>query len=211
MLAIGACAIAGLAVAGQPASSADAPAAEPRAVTPRGALPAEELQVVELFERVSASVAYVDTRRVVEGRGFFMEPRRQVVNGTGSAFIWDTDGHVVTNFHVIQDANSAQVVLSDGSTWPAELIGVAPDEDLALLKTQLATMQAAHEMHGGKLIGAMDPAAYGRMQAFMHKEGLIKKTVAPTSLLIDKPGFTEAINRFDRDAVIAAAKSCNGL
>ncbi|MEZ6211546.1 MAG: S1C family serine protease [Phycisphaerales bacterium] len=81
--------------------------------------PAEELQVVELFERVSASVAYVDTRRVVEGRGFFMEPRRQVVNGTGSAFIWDTDGHVVTNFHVIQDANSAQVVLSDGSTWPA--------------------------------------------------------------------------------------------
>ncbi|MCZ4312116.1 ABC transporter substrate-binding protein [Comamonadaceae bacterium G21597-S1] len=84
-------------------------------------------------------------------------------------------------------------------------------QDLALLKTQLATMQAAHEMHGGKLIGAMDPAAYGRMQAFMHKEGLIKKTVAPASLLIDKPGFTEAINRFDRDAVIAAAKSCNGL
>ncbi len=136
VLAIGACAIAGLAVAGQPAPSAEAPAAEPRAVTPRGALPAEELQVVELFERVSASVAYVDTRRVVEGRGFFMEPRRQVVNGTGSAFIWDTDGHVVTNFHVIQDANSAQVVLSDGSTWPAELIGVAPDEDLALLRIE---------------------------------------------------------------------------
>ncbi len=84
-------------------------------------------------------------------------------------------------------------------------------QDLALLKTQLATMRAAHEMHGGKLIGAMDPAAYGRMQDFMHKEGLIKKTVSPASLLIDKPGFTEAINRFDRDAVIAAAKSCNGL
>jgi len=124
----------GYAMARQPASSAEAPAAEPRAVTPRAPLPAEEQKVVDLFERVSASVAYVDTRRVVEGRGFFMEPRRQVVNGTGSAFIWDKQGHVVTNFHVIQDANSAQVVLSDGSTWPAELIGLAPDEDLALLK-----------------------------------------------------------------------------
>lgn len=83
--------------------------------------------------------------------------------------------------------------------------------DLALLKTQLTTMQSAHQMHGGKLIGAMDPAAYGRMQDFMMKEGLLKKTVAPESLLINKPGFTEAINRFDREAVIAAAKACTGL
>jgi NitT/TauT family transport system substrate-binding protein len=83
--------------------------------------------------------------------------------------------------------------------------------DLALLKTQLATMQAAYQMHGGKLIGAMDPAAYGRMQDFMQKEGLIKKTVAPESLLIGKPGFAEAINRFDHEAVIAAAKACKGL
>jgi len=83
--------------------------------------------------------------------------------------------------------------------------------DLALLKTQLATMQAAYQMHGGKLIGAMDPAAYGRMQDFMKKEGLIKKTVAPESLLIGTPGFTEAVNRFDHEAVIAAAKACKGL
>ena len=83
--------------------------------------------------------------------------------------------------------------------------------DLALLNSQLDTLKAAYAMHGGKLIGAMDPAAYGRMQDFMLKEGLIKKTVAPESLLIARPGFTEAINRFDRDAVIAAAKACTGL
>ena len=83
--------------------------------------------------------------------------------------------------------------------------------DLALLNSQLDTLKAAHEMHGGKFIGAMDPAAYGRMQDFMMKEGLIKKTVAPESFLIAKPGFVEAINRFDRNAVIAAAKACTGL
>lgn len=83
--------------------------------------------------------------------------------------------------------------------------------DLALLNSQLDTLKAAHEMHGGKLIGAMDPAAYGRMQDFMLKEGLIKKTLPPPTMLMGKPGFTEAINRFDRDAVIAAAKSCSVL
>lgn len=83
--------------------------------------------------------------------------------------------------------------------------------DQRLLETQLDTMKAAYEVHGGKLIGAINPAAYGRMQDFMLKEGLIKRTVPVDSLLIGKPGFYEAINRFDRAAVIEAAKTCKGL
>jgi len=92
----------------------------------------------------------------------------------------------------------------------------APEEtlakwDLALLNTQLATMSAAHAMNGGKQIGAMDPAAYGRMQDLMLKDGLIKRTLPPASMLHLKPGFVDAINNFDRNAVIAAAKACKGL
>jgi NitT/TauT family transport system substrate-binding protein len=83
--------------------------------------------------------------------------------------------------------------------------------DLALLNAQLDTMASAHALHGGKLIGAMDPAPYGRMQEFMLKEQLIKRSVPPQSMLIDKPGFVEAINRFDHAAVVAAAKECKGL
>lgn len=83
--------------------------------------------------------------------------------------------------------------------------------DLALLQTQLETMAAAQTMNGSKLIGAMSPAAYGRMQDFMLKDGLIKRTVPPESMLDLKPGFVEAINRFDHEAVIAAAKACKGL
>ncbi|CAN5309049.1 ABC transporter substrate-binding protein [soil metagenome] len=83
--------------------------------------------------------------------------------------------------------------------------------DLALLETQLDSMNAAHTMNGGKLIGAMDPAAYGRMQDFMLKDGMIKRTLPIESMLYLKPGFVEAINRFDRAAVIEAAKTCKGL
>ena len=83
--------------------------------------------------------------------------------------------------------------------------------DLALLQTSLESIKAAQEMNGGKFIGAMDPAAYGRMQDFMLKEGLIKHTVAPESMLYLKPDFIEAINRFDHSAVIAEAKACKGL
>ncbi|MBL0422649.1 ABC transporter substrate-binding protein [Ramlibacter sp. AW1] len=83
--------------------------------------------------------------------------------------------------------------------------------DLKLLETQLDTMKQAHQMHGGKLIGAIDAQAYERMQQFMLKEGLIKRTVPVQSMLISKPGFVEAINRFDHSAVIEAAKACKGL
>ncbi|RZI93965.1 MAG: ABC transporter substrate-binding protein, partial [Rubrivivax sp.] len=83
--------------------------------------------------------------------------------------------------------------------------------DLALLETQLESMTAAHTMNGGKLIGAMSPAAYGRMQDFMLKDGIIKSTKPIESMLYLKPGFVEAINKFDRNAVIADAKACKGL
>ncbi|MBP7566403.1 MAG: ABC transporter substrate-binding protein [Burkholderiaceae bacterium] len=83
--------------------------------------------------------------------------------------------------------------------------------DLALLQTQLSTMASAHAMNGGKLIGAMDPAAYGRMQDFMLKDGMIKRTLPIESMLYLKPGFVEAINKFDRNAVIADARACKGL
>lgn len=83
--------------------------------------------------------------------------------------------------------------------------------DMALLQTQLETMSGAGAMTDSKLIGAMSPAAYGRMQDVMLKDGLIKRTLPPESMLYLKPGFVEAINRFDHNAVVEAAKACKGL
>lgn len=83
--------------------------------------------------------------------------------------------------------------------------------DLALLEFQLKAMRDGYELRGGKWIGAMDAAAYGRMQDFMFQEKLIKRKLPPESMLISTPGFAAAINRFDHDAVITAAKACKGV
>jgi S1-C subfamily serine protease len=105
--------------------------AEPRPVTPRGDLAEDEKATVELFRRASPSVVYITTlarQRV----GLF--DVLEVPQGTGSGFVWDRQGHVVTNFHVIREASAARVTLHDQSEWPAALVGVAPDQDLAVVR-----------------------------------------------------------------------------
>jgi S1-C subfamily serine protease len=57
-----------------------------------------------------------------------------VPRGTGTGFVWDERGHIVTNFHVIQGASAARVTLADQSTHRAELVGTFPDRDLAVLR-----------------------------------------------------------------------------
>ena len=104
-------------------------AAAPRAITPRGPLGASEQAVVKLFEEASPSVAYINTERV-ELSGFFGP---QVSRGAGSGFVWDASGHVVTNYHVVEDARRVRVQLG-GKTYDASVVGVAPDYDLAVVK-----------------------------------------------------------------------------
>ena len=57
----------------------------------------------------------------------------QIPEGTGSGFVWDKDGHIVTNYHVIHDASGAVIVLADGSSWRGRLVGSYPAKDLAVL------------------------------------------------------------------------------
>jgi S1-C subfamily serine protease len=104
----------------------------PRAVTPRAALGAEELANIEVFKRLSPSVVHITT--LATERDFFNRSVQQVPKGTGTGFIWDNAGHIVTNFHVIQEGTGARVTLADQSTWKATLVGAFADRDLAVLK-----------------------------------------------------------------------------
>ena len=113
-------------VAEQPVDS------EPRPVTARGNLADDESATIKLFEDISPSVVHVTSLDVRRGR-LSLQPF-EIPQGTGSGFIWDTDGHVVTNFHVIQQGNKARVTLSDNTVWPAEIVGTEPDKDLAVLR-----------------------------------------------------------------------------
>jgi len=104
----------------------------PRPVTPRGALTADELTITQLFEEVSPSVVFVTT--LVERRDMFRFNVFEIPQGAGSGFVWDREGHIVTNFHVIQNGNSFEVSLSDHRTLSATPIGGAPEKDLAVLR-----------------------------------------------------------------------------
>ncbi|QBQ55929.1 S1C family serine protease [Nitrosococcus wardiae] len=106
--------------------------AEPRPVLARGGLAADEKSTIELFREVSPSVVFITTLSL--RRDGFSLNVQEIPRGTGSGFIWDEQGHIVTNFHVIQGSSAAQVALHDRSTWDAKLVGVAPEKDLAVLR-----------------------------------------------------------------------------
>ncbi len=100
------------------------------------ALRPDELAMVELFERTSPSVVYLTSlaRRV---DWFGRTVGREVPRGTGTGFIWDDAGHVITNYHVIGGADSIEVVLHDQMTYEADVVGTSPSHDLAVLRIEV--------------------------------------------------------------------------
>lgn len=108
------------------------PAAAPRAITPRGNLAEDEQTTIDLFRENSPAVVFITTTTVQFDMFSFDET--ELSRGSGSGIVWDADGNVVTNHHVIASADRAQVTLSDQSTWDAEVVGQAAGKDLAVLK-----------------------------------------------------------------------------
>lgn len=105
---------------------------EPRVVVERGDFSAEEENTIGIFERTSPSVVFINTLDTQLNP--WTRTYRETPLGSGSGFIWDNRGHVVTNFHVIKDSSSASVKLSDQRVYDAILVGASPRHDLAVLK-----------------------------------------------------------------------------
>ncbi|MCF6148970.1 MAG: trypsin-like serine protease [Candidatus Kuenenia sp.] len=106
---------------------------ELRPITPSsGKFDKEEQAVIDVFKMSSSSVVYITNKQV--RRDLFTLDIFKIPQGTGSGFIWDEEGHVITNFHVVYQANEIDVTLNDGSVWDAQLVGVDPDHDIAVLK-----------------------------------------------------------------------------
>jgi len=87
---------------------------------------------------------------------------QQIPRGTGSGFVWDSEGHIVTNFHVIEGADAAQVTLADRSAWKARLVGAYPDGDLAVLtidgpkdRLQPVLLGTSHDLQVGQKVFAI--------------------------------------------------------
>lgn len=108
------------------------PRAEPRVITPRGDLAADELSTIELFRSASPSVVHITNLGVRRSR--FSLNVMEIPQGTGSGLVWDGSGHVVTNFHVIQNAQRAEVTFADGTVYSGKVVGAEPDKDLAVIR-----------------------------------------------------------------------------
>ena len=115
-----------------PAIAATTAGVAPRAVTARGDLAADERSTIAMFEHTRDSVVFISTSSVVQD--FWSRNVLSVPRGTGSGFIWDDAGHVVTNYHVIDGASEATVKLADGSDYKCSLVGASPAHDIAVLK-----------------------------------------------------------------------------
>ena len=107
------------------------PAAEPRPIAPAGDLAADEKATISLFKQSSQSVVHITTATL--GRDFALNIE-EIPRGSGSGFLWDEKGHIVTNYHVVENSNRFKVTLADQSTWDAVGIGAAADKDLAVLR-----------------------------------------------------------------------------
>lgn len=108
------------------------PDATPRAITARGNLAEDEKNTIELFQTISPSVVYITSIEL--RRNLFSLNVHEIPKGTGSGFVWDKEGRIVTNYHVIEDASRVHVTLADNTTWKAALVGASPDKDIAVLQ-----------------------------------------------------------------------------
>ena len=106
--------------------------ADPRPVTARGTLAEDEINTIDVFKNTSPSVVYITS--IALRRGLFSLNAVEIPQGTGSGFVWDRQGRIVTNYHVISDASRIQVTMADQTIHKAVLVGADPDKDIAVLQ-----------------------------------------------------------------------------
>ena len=135
-----------LSACGEPRVSAAAPSAPVATPPVPGALLEDERNTINVFSATSDSVVYVTSTQWQ--RGPFGRSARQLSQGTGSGFVWDHDGHIVTNYHVVRGSNAFSVSFSDGATFPAKLIGIDPHKDLAVLELEPSVPRPEPLHHG---------------------------------------------------------------
>lgn len=108
------------------------PVAEPLKVTPAAAFTNQEERTISVFQTTSASVVYITTTDKVFD--YWTRNVSERPSGTGTGFVWDQQGHIVTNYHVVEGYKSAKVRLSDQRIFEADVVGASPRHDLAVLK-----------------------------------------------------------------------------
>lgn len=138
----------------------DRPASGPRTISPATINSDLESATIRLFEEAAPSVVYITSINIQ--RDLWTRNAMEIPSGTGSGFIWNKKGHIVTNYHVIEKADKATVTLGDQSSWPAKIVGYAPEKDLAVLEIDAPPEKLlpipvgkSEELHVGQFVYAI--------------------------------------------------------
>jgi S1-C subfamily serine protease len=108
--------------------------AMPRLVTARGDLAQDEQNAIGVYRTVAPSVVFVTSVQVQKNRSLFRFSAMQVEKDAGSGFVWDPNGYIVTNYHVVENSEVVEVTLCDQSVRQALRVGTDPDKDIAVIK-----------------------------------------------------------------------------
>ncbi len=185
------------------AGVAQARDASPRSVSPRGALQPDEQAVVNLFEQAAPSVAYITTES--EQRNLFGSA--EVSQGAGSGFVWDAQGHIVTNFHVVQGARRVFVQLDAGKPIPAEPVGGAPEYDLAVIRLSRVPKDLRPIPLGSSRDLKIGQAVYAIGNPFGLQRTLTKGLVSALDRELPTANFREVVGVIQTDAAINPCNS----
>ena len=105
-------------------------ATQPALANETSKLTEDERNTIQVFNAVAPLVVYVhNIQQVVD----FFYNAHEVQAGTGTGFVWDDKGHVVTNYHVVQGSTKVNVLIREGKTVPAAIVGVDPHKDISVV------------------------------------------------------------------------------
>jgi S1-C subfamily serine protease len=185
-------------------SGSDAVVAETRPVTPRADLADWEKSNIRIFKDTNPSVVFIST--VAQRRNFFGQTT-EVPEGTGSGFVWDKDGHIVTNFHVIRNASGGTVTLWDHSSYPFELVGRSPNNDVAVVKISAPVEKLRPILVGSSHDLQVGQAVYAIGDPFGFDQTLTTGIVSALGRTIQSPTGAPIANTIQTDAPINPGNS----
>jgi 2-alkenal reductase len=175
-------------------------AREPRPVAARGDLSNYEQSTIRVFETVAPSVVQVVA---LSGRG----PAGAQPEGSGTGFIWDSAGHVVTNHHVVENGASFVVRLASGEVLPADVVGRAPNYDLAVLRVQRQGGLPAPVVVGSSADLKVGQTAYAIGNPFGLDQSLTTGIISALKRRLPTSGGREVADVIQTDAAINPGNS----
>jgi S1-C subfamily serine protease len=196
----------------EPAPAAPLTSAAPMAAAPLPPLSSnarteDEKNTIEVFRAAVRSTVFVTQKRLV--MSYFEQEAQEVEAGSGSGFIWDTDGHVVTNFHVVQEAHSVVVTLQDHKSYEASLVGVEPRKDIAVLsiKAPKESLVAIHLPPAGARLLEVGQKAIAIGNPYGFDETLTTGVVSATGRAMPGAGGVTLHDLVQTDAAINPGNS----